>query len=282
MLDSTAPQPSLYDESFYLAHRDIGYRAATAVVPILVEMLRPASVVDVGCASGAWLSAFRENGVEDYLGIDSSWVNLDSLVIPQDRFLRHNLDEPLTLGRQFDLVVSLEVAEHLPPSAAMSFVHTLTQLGPVVVFSAAIPHQGGVCHFNEQWPEYWAGLFAHFGFVPVDCIRPRIWSDPDVAWWYSQNTLLYARPEVIGRLGLQPAADVAEAHFSMVRREMYLKILEKYLAARETADLRQVPLRKLLRALPGALFRTVRRLLSRRITPSRPASCLIQAPRYRS
>ena len=97
------------------------------------------------------------------------------------------------MGRQFELAVSLEVAEHLPAESAEGFVASLVRRVPVVMFSAAIPGQGGVDHVNEQWPDYWARLFAKHEFVPVDYVRPRIWNSDDVAHWYAQNTLVYAR-----------------------------------------------------------------------------------------
>lgn len=62
---------------------------------------------------------------------------------------------------------------------------------PVSLFSAAIPRQGGVRHLNEQWPSYWVGLSADHGMIPIDCIRPVVWDDPDVEWRYVQNTLLF-------------------------------------------------------------------------------------------
>ncbi len=252
--------PAAYDEAFYQEVGQIAYRSAQVLVPLLMDLLHPRSVVDIGCGAGAWLSVFHQHGIEDYLGVDSSWVEPSTLVIPPDHFFTHNLDRELTLPRQFDLVLSLEVAEHLPPEAARGFVHSLTRLGPVVVFSAAIPEQGGVCHLNEQWPEYWAALFAGFGFVPVDCIRPRLWSQPAVEWWYAQNTLIYASQEALTRFGLQPAGDPVATQLSIVHKDMYLKIVGKYHAARARADLEQVPLRKLLGALPGALSRYIRRL----------------------
>jgi hypothetical protein len=64
----------------------------------------------------------------------------------------------------------------------------------VVLFSAAIPHQGGTAHLNEQWQAYWAAFFAQHGYVAVDCIRPRIYGNAKVEWWYRQNILIYCRP----------------------------------------------------------------------------------------
>src|SRR5205085_11975533 len=108
-----------------------------------------------------------------------------------DRFRAIDLREPFELPRTFDLAVSLEVAEHLPASSASAFVESLTRLAPAVLFSAAVPHQGGWNHLNEQWPQYWAEIFARHGFFPVDCLRERFWDRPNVRWWYAQNMVLY-------------------------------------------------------------------------------------------
>ena len=67
------------------------------------------------------------------------------------------------MNRKFDLVLSLEVAEHLPSECAEAFVESLVNLGPVILFSAAIPYQGGENHVNEQWPEYWVGVLSGEG-----------------------------------------------------------------------------------------------------------------------
>src|SRR4029077_20979056 len=88
-------------------------------------------------------------------------------------------------------VVSLEVAEHLDEAVASEFVASLVTHGAAVLFSAAVPRQGGSGHVNEQWPSYWAARFAHHGYVPIDAVRPAVWTDDRVAYWYAQNMLLY-------------------------------------------------------------------------------------------
>ena len=65
---------------------------------------------------------------------------------------QRDLAQPLQIDRRFDLALSLEVAEHLPPECGSEFVQTLTDLSSVILFSAAIPFQGGTDHLNEQWP----------------------------------------------------------------------------------------------------------------------------------
>lgn len=148
-----------YTGAFYKTHRDGSRRSARQIVPLVLELVQPKSVIDVGCGVGTSLSVFNQCGVEDFYGIDGDYVDRNILEIPEQRFFVSDLTEPIQLNRQFDLVVSLEVAEHLPDTCAEIFVDSLTKLGPVILFSAAIPHQGGTRHVNEQWPEYWARYF---------------------------------------------------------------------------------------------------------------------------
>src|SRR5207302_1340879 len=117
------------------------------------------------------------------------YVNRRMLQIPADHFLPFDLTRPLRLDERFDLAVSVEVGEHLPPAAAQTLVESLTRLAPVVLFAASIPHQGGIEHLNEQWPSYWRQLFASFNYEVIDCIRKRVWSDPQVQYWYAQDAM---------------------------------------------------------------------------------------------
>jgi SAM-dependent methyltransferase len=188
-----------YGAAFFDAQREGSRRSARQIVPLVVDLVRPRHVVDVGCGTGSWLAAFRECGVEDIWGVDGAHA-ADFLEIPRDRFLAHDLTTPLRMDRRFDLVVSLEVAEHLPPDRAPGFVESVTSLGQVIMFSAAIPHQGGTHHVNEQWPDYWAELFDRHGYIVVDAVRPRIWNDPEVEWWYAQNTLLFVHRDCQARV----------------------------------------------------------------------------------
>ncbi|MCY2924871.1 MAG: methyltransferase domain-containing protein, partial [Planctomycetota bacterium] len=150
------------------------------------------SVVDIGCGVGTWLRAFSECGVGDFLGIDGPHVDQKLLQIDPARFRPVDLTGPLGLQRRFDMAVSLEVVENLPPQYADAMVTSLASLADVVVLSAAVPGQGGHSHVNEQWPDYWSTMFRRLGFSAIDCIRPRFWTDPDVEFWYAQNTILYA------------------------------------------------------------------------------------------
>jgi len=91
----------------------------------------------------------------------------------------------------------LEVAEHLPQSSAKNFVTTLTNLGDIILFSAAIPMQPGTNHINNQFPNYWVNLFSDRGYKCIDCLRDKFWQDPQVEWWYSQNMLLFVNEDFL-------------------------------------------------------------------------------------
>jgi SAM-dependent methyltransferase len=184
-----------YDENFFRYIEKGSLLSAKEIVPLVVRFLQPTSVVDVGCGTGAWLSVFKEHGIMDILGIDGDYVNLDSIFIPKEVFQSHDLTRPIDINKKFDLVVSLEVAEHLPSNCAETFIESLTRLGPVVMFSAAIPYQGGQNHVNEQWQDYWRILFNKKGYEAVDFIRKEVWDNPKVGTWFAQNTLLYVHQD---------------------------------------------------------------------------------------
>ncbi|HEX2096707.1 MAG TPA: methyltransferase domain-containing protein [Solirubrobacterales bacterium] len=209
-----------YDSDYFNLVERQSDRSAEAVVPVLLRLLEPSSVVDVGCGTGAWLKHFRGEGIEEIHGIDGAWVDRSSLQIPAERFEVVDLARPSARERSFDLVVSLEVAEHLPPGSAEGFVELLTSLGDAVAFSAAIPGQGGTGHVNEQWPSYWSERFAARGFAAFDAVRPEIWNDERIAWWFRQNLVLYVREE---RFDDNPrlAGSVAGEPLSLVHPELF-------------------------------------------------------------
>lgn len=188
-----------YTSGFYEKHLAESQSSAQEIVPLVLELLQPHSVIDLGCGVGTWLAAFRQHGVEDLHGIDGPWVDRALLKIPPERFTALDLEKPIRLDRTFDLAVSVEVAEHLPPRCAEGFIHSLASLAPAVLFSAAIPFQGGANHVNEQWPDYWVSHFAAEGYTAIDCLRRKIWCNDRVEWWYAQNLLLFARREFLDR-----------------------------------------------------------------------------------
>lgn len=183
----------------------VGSAAAARRIGGLVQQLLPVgSVLDVGCARGTWLRVWRELGCSDVIGVDGPYIDKEALEIPRAQFVERDLNQPFSLGRRFDLVECLEVAEHLPAGRAASLVADLVSHGGAVLFSAATPGQGGENHINEQPVSYWQAMFEQHGYVAVDCIRPALQGLPDVPAWYRYNLILYVPAAAMA--ALPPAA----------------------------------------------------------------------------
>jgi len=214
----------------FFEDRNDSLKSAEHIVPLVLQLVQPKSVVDVGCATGEFLSIFKKHGVKNILGIDGPWVNKYKLRIPKKCFLSTDLEKPFRLNRTFDLVLSLEVGEHLCERSARTFVNTLTNLGPLVLFSAAIPFQGGTHHVNEQWPTYWVNLFKDNEYVPFDCIRRKIWNNDDVSFCYAQNIIFFVKKDYLkSHIQLQKyLKQYNEPFLPLVHPKMFLFKAKRY------------------------------------------------------
>ena len=251
-----------YGPRFHSLREPGSTRSAGIVVPLVIDLLHPSSVVDVGCGPGSWLAEFKAHGVSEILGIDGPGAAAASR-LETGELLVHDLLSPLNVQRRFDLAVCTEVAEHLPEAGGLALVAELVRMSRAVLFSAAVPHQGGTGHVNEQWPEYWARHFARHGYAPVDCLRRQLWADPEIEFWYAQNLLLFARPELIAgneRLA-ESAAFTRPDALAHVHPTLYLaKVRHPELTVRSVAS--RLPGMVGRAAVAGArsLYRTVRRV----------------------
>jgi SAM-dependent methyltransferase len=249
-----------YTSTFFSWALDRVESSAEAVVPLVIERVSPTSVVDFGCGLGVWLEVFARHGVADYVGVDGDWVPTGSLRFPREHFVASLLDRPLDLGRRFDLSVALEVAEHLPQHRAEEFVRNVVRHAPCVLFSAAIPHQGGTDHLNEQWPHYWAELFGAHGYVAVDGIRPLIWSNPSVLPFYRQNVVMFATPELIAEHPplMRDRERTDDDQLSLVHPELMESIAAHPREHVRRPVARDLMLGELLAALPTVTARSIR------------------------
>ena len=188
-----------YRADFYRFLSSFASRSALRIIPKVISAIPVRRVVDFGCGQGAWLSAWAATGAS-VTGVDGPYVDRRHLLIDANDFHAADLAEPIDLVRQFDLVQSLEVAEHLPAIKAGQFVDTLTAHGPCVLFSAAVPGQGGENHVNEQPLSYWRAFFRERRYAPVDYLRPLICDDLEITRWYRCNIMLYVKDDAIASL----------------------------------------------------------------------------------
>jgi Fe-S cluster biosynthesis and repair protein YggX len=145
-------------------------------------------------------SVLEQCGVKEIRGLDGAWIDKNTLKIAEEKFTTVNLEEEISLKQKYDLAISLEVTEHLPESYGIHLIDSLTKASDFVLFSAAIPYQGGTNHINEQWPEYLNTLFNERGFIAVDFLRKKIWNEADVYFFYKENMILYVKKEQLKRI----------------------------------------------------------------------------------
>lgn len=199
---------SLYDASWFNKQHGGSAQSASIVVPAALGLIpNVRSVVDVGCGAGAWLAQFKQCGVTTVKGYDAGDVKLDQLYIPPECFQRADLTNPPAPSQRYDLALCLEVGEHLPDGAAPTLIRFLTSLSDVVMFSAALPGQGGTGHVNEQPLSYWRKLFQACSYEVHDVLRPKLWHDGRVHYWYRQNIVLAIRRDAPQALGLPLVGD---------------------------------------------------------------------------
>jgi SAM-dependent methyltransferase len=217
-----------YDQAFFAGQSGRSLQSARIVLSRVFPLLRPRRVLDVGCGIGSWLRAALDLGATEVLGMDGDYVDRATLMIEPEAFIPIDLATPLqtALGERaatpFDLVICMEVAEHLPHDRAPSLVAELASLSDVVLFSAAVPFQYGTQHINEQWPEFWSILFRANGFACFDCLRADLWVNADVEWWYAQNALLFAREDSAAAAALPQEARAGKRGLSVVHPESLL------------------------------------------------------------
>jgi SAM-dependent methyltransferase len=222
-----------YDRDFYNKQQDGSLRSAQVVVPIVTDCVQPKSVVDIGCGVGTWLSCFDKLNL-DILGLDGEYVDKKMLKIDSSKFLPANLENRIQIDRKFDLAVCLEVLEHLPPHRTETFIEDLTKLSDVILFSCAIPGQGGTNHINELWQSECVEIFQKYKYVGVDYIRPLIWVNNDVEFWYKQNIILFCKANSIEEYsklrdesGKRAIWDIVHPEIYKIRNGVLQRILNK-------------------------------------------------------
>jgi SAM-dependent methyltransferase len=217
---------NVYSADFFANQQRGSLDSAKVILPLLIDVFRPRSLLDVGCGQGTWSQTALDHGIADLLGVDGEWAR-PVLKISESDFRSFDLAAPFDLGRRFDLAISMEVGEHIDPAHADSFVGNLVRHSDAVVFSAAVPFQGGIHHVNEQWPPYWVEKFARENYRCFDFLRWRIWNDDRIETWYRQNLLIFANrrnSDLIARLDAH-AREQMPAGCAVIHPEMWTAMM---------------------------------------------------------
>jgi hypothetical protein len=203
-----------------------GQRPASqrCLLSFIYDLRAFSSLVEVGCGQAGWLHAGRRLGAGEIRGYDFPGASAEARGLTTGEFVATDLNEEIRVERKFDLAICMEAAARLPRSAAATLIRSLTGASDWVLFGAALPHQGGLDHVNENWMEYWAALFAQAGFLCYDILRPRFWHDARVAFYYRQSSCLYVRPGshyALRARGHTPSSRPP----SLIHPEMFLKVV---------------------------------------------------------
>ncbi len=204
-MSSEASTPSLADQ-WAKGHAWHASQAKQriAVARRCLQLIQPIAalddVADFGCGIGAWLAAAQELGARRITGFEGDWIAKSEVVVPREAIQVVDLAATvLDHAKRFSLAMTIEVAEHLPEQSADGFVRTLINASDYVLFSAAIPGQGGSGHINEQPLPYWVEKFWRRGYVPLEPIRPHISNEHHIFPWIRQNIVMFVSYDVIIR-----------------------------------------------------------------------------------
>ena len=156
----------VYEENYCkrIAAKEWRYTTIPNVVKVLYDHFKPESVIDIGCANGLHLKAFKDLGVKRLFGIEGTihWAKHIEYNFGKDYIIADLREDMNNSLRPFDLVISFEVLEHLEPQFADQAVKNILSFGSVFCLSAC-PIKGGFHHFNPQPREYWIEKFESQG-----------------------------------------------------------------------------------------------------------------------
>jgi len=198
--------------------------AERALLGLLYDLRKFHSVVDFGCGLGNWLNVARELGATETRGYDNAEFLAAARGFAKTDIFAADLSQFIEMEKRSDLAICLETADRLGADAAVPLIRTLCAAADWVLFAAAPPFQQAGQRRNENWLEYWAGLFSSNGFLCYDILRPALWHDRDIAFYFRQNACLYVRKgaqEALRSRGIGPSASPA----SMIHPELFLKLM---------------------------------------------------------
>src|SRR4029078_11570355 len=76
---------------------------AEYIVPFIIKLFHPSSVLDVGSGLGNFLKVFIDSRIKDVIGIEGEWLDISKLAIDKSFVQIRDLEQPFDLARKFDI-----------------------------------------------------------------------------------------------------------------------------------------------------------------------------------
>ena len=122
-------------------------------------------VLDAGCAMGLLVEALVARGIDAH-GVDiSEYAIAQAAPAVAGRCLVRSLNSADAFDGRYDLIVCIEVLEHMPADEARAALAGICAHTSDVLFSSSPTDFGETTHVNVQPPEAWAEAFAREGFL---------------------------------------------------------------------------------------------------------------------
>lgn len=215
----------MYDKLYYQKHEKGSYYSAISILEFILSFYNFNSLVDLGCGMGTWCKAASDLGVKYILGIDQHEYEQEYMLIDDRNYMKFDLKNELDNYGKFDIAVSVEVAEHIDSAYVNTFIRNVCSQSNIVLFSAALPFQGGTGHINEKKCSFWKQQFNKYGYEIIDCIRPHFWDNSKLEIWYRNNCVLFVKNHVYSQFIRKIPNDIQP--LDIIHPEMLERILKK-------------------------------------------------------
>lgn len=183
----------MYNRDFHKSIENDEYPQAVRVGEYISTFLKPSSFLDFGCSTGLYLREVQIKMPDIHaVGFEFSKEAVDSALC--NYVLQADLTNPVEIERiPNTLGLCLEVLEHIEDKYWRQVLENMTRSCDKIIFSAAVPGQGGTGHINCRPKIDWIKRFHELGWVvDLDASRHLInyMQQGYHMGWFSNNAMV--------------------------------------------------------------------------------------------
>jgi hypothetical protein len=155
----------MYSAAFHKAIESDELPQAVRLANYIQTYIKPYVFYDFGCSTGLYLREVKKRlPMIESKGFEFSEEAIATALCPD--IIKTDLTVPLFFGKKSNtLGLCLEVLEHIDDSFWREVLTNLTNHCDILIFSAALPGQGGTGHINCRPRIDWIRRFHELGWV---------------------------------------------------------------------------------------------------------------------